>query len=102
MATSTTVTVVTPGGPARSVSAPAGPFAMAWRRLLRKPAARFCLCLLVAYVALAVAAPILPIHNPSTMDPDAELAGPSTTYLLGTDQFGRDILSRAIFGARVS
>jgi peptide/nickel transport system permease protein len=102
MAASTAVTVAPAGGPARPASAPAGPFLLAWRRLLRKPAARFSLYLLVAYVALALAAPLLPLHGPSTMDQDAELAGPSLRYLLGTDQFGRDILSRAIFGARVS
>ena len=102
MAASTTVTIPAAGGPARGISRPSGPFALAWRRLMRRPAARFSLYLLTAYITLAVAAPLLPIHGPSTMDQDAELAGPSLTYLLGTDQFGRDILSRAIFGARVS
>jgi|SoiMethySBSTD1v2_1073268.scaffolds.fasta_scaffold628601_2 peptide/nickel transport system permease protein len=102
MAASTTASA--PAAPARPLGAGAasGPFAQAWRRLLRKRAARYCLILLIAYVLLAVAAPILPIHGPSTMDQDAELAPPSSTYLLGTDQFGRDILSRAIYGARVS
>jgi peptide/nickel transport system permease protein len=101
MATSTT-SGTAPAGPARPIVAPGGPFALAWRRLMRKTAARLCLYLLVVYVALAVAAPILPLHSPNAMDSDAELAGPSTTYWLGTDQFGRDILARAIFGAQVS
>ena len=102
MAASAVTSATTTGALARGVAQPSGPFAQACRRLMRKPAARFSLYLLTAYVTLAVAAPILPIHNPSTMDQNAELAAPSLTYLLGTDQFGRDILSRAIFGARVS
>jgi peptide/nickel transport system permease protein len=41
-------------------------------------------------------------QNPLSVDLDARLAGPSARHLLGTDQFGRDILSRAMAGARIS
>lgn len=56
----------------------------------------------VLVVALAVAAPWLPLPNPTEMDFAHPESGPSLQHWLGTDLDGRDILSRAIYGARVS
>lgn len=53
-------------------------------------------------VGLAVLAPILPLHDPTRMAIAGRLAPPSWTYLLGQDEFGRDVLSRLIWGARTS
>ena len=52
--------------------------------------------------ALALAAPLLPLPNPVVMDVAHRLAGPSPAHLLGQDEFGRDVLTRLIWGARVS
>ncbi|MHB8621221.1 MAG: ABC transporter permease, partial [Chloroflexota bacterium] len=41
-------------------------------------------------------------YSPFVMSPDAALAGPSAQHLFGTDEFGRDLLSRVIWGARIS
>lgn len=41
-------------------------------------------------------------HSPNTQNPQDALQPPSRTYLLGTDQFGRDIFSRVVFGSRVA
>jgi peptide/nickel transport system permease protein len=62
--------------------------------------------LAIAWIAIvgsaAIAADWLPLAGPSDMDLLARRAGPSADHWLGTDALGRDMLSRLIFGARVS
>ena len=53
-------------------------------------------------VVAAIAADWLPLDNPSELDLLARRAAPSAGHWLGTDALGRDILSRIIFGARIS
>ncbi len=60
------------------------------------------LVVLLAVIALAVLAPLIAPHDPIDQDMFARLEGPSATYPLGTDQFGRCILSRLLHGARYS
>ncbi|WP_206932786.1 ABC transporter permease [Roseococcus thiosulfatophilus] len=60
------------------------------------------LIVLLAVVALAALAPWIAPHDPIEQDIFARLEGPSATYPLGTDQFGRCILSRLLHGARYS
>jgi ABC-type dipeptide/oligopeptide/nickel transport system permease subunit len=57
-----------------------------------------------AMVVIAAAAPLIAPLNPSSQFADAVLKGPGAVarHLLGTDEFGRDLLSRIIWGARVS
>jgi ABC-type dipeptide/oligopeptide/nickel transport system permease subunit len=50
----------------------------------------------------ALAAPWLAPHSPTQIFPGAEIQPPSARFLLGTDEVGRDILSRLLYGARVS
>src|SRR5262245_63940273 len=58
---------------------------------------------IVAVVALALAAPYLPLPDPDTVDTASRLRPPLTPgHPLGTDEFGRDMLSRLVWGARVS
>jgi peptide/nickel transport system permease protein len=59
------------------------------------------LCLL-AFTAMAVFAPLLAPHDPLAMSTAMRLKPASDLYLLGTDAFGRDLLSRCIYGAQVS
>ena len=58
--------------------------------------------LLLLFVACAIFAPVLAPHDPAQLDLNARLLTPSHAHLFGTDELGRDILSRAIFGARIS
>lgn len=51
---------------------------------------------------VAIAAPLLTHASPNTMQPQLRFASPSSRAFLGTDQFGRDMLARIIFGARLS
>ncbi|MBN8926439.1 MAG: ABC transporter permease, partial [Rhodospirillales bacterium] len=57
----------------------------------------------VAGIALlALAVPLLPLDNPTRMDIAHRLAGPSAAHWLGQDEYGRDVLTRLLWGARVS
>ena len=75
-----------------------------WSRLMSHRGGRLGLIIVLAYVAVAVAAPVLAPHPPGAVDLMGRLAPPAvgTGNLLGTDQLGRDILSRIMRGARVS
>jgi peptide/nickel transport system permease protein len=81
----------------------------AWlRSLLRARLAAIGIVILAVAGASALAAPALVPHDPSRGEladsklPPAWLEGGSATYLFGTDTLGRDILSRVIYGARIS
>jgi peptide/nickel transport system permease protein len=71
-------------------------------RLLRNRAAVVGLAIVVVYVALAVAAEALPLRSPVQMVPASRMAGPSVGMPFGADTFGRDLLSRIVYGARLS
>jgi peptide/nickel transport system permease protein len=74
----------------------------AWRRLVRNRGATAggLVFLLVALIALA--APVLAPHDPVRLNVVESLEPPGARHWLGTDQFGRDVLSRIIYGSRVS
>jgi len=58
--------------------------------------------ILLAFIALAVFAPLIAPYDPLANDYNALLAPPTKEHLCGTDNLGRDILSRIIYGARIS
>lgn len=68
----------------------------------RKPLGAVSLALVVAMAGLAVFADLLAPYDPLAQDFGHMLQGPSWAHPLGTDNFGRDLLSRVIHGARVS
>jgi peptide/nickel transport system permease protein len=68
-------------------------------RLLKYPSARMGLALVLAYVIVALFAGVLAPYSPLDQHTKDRLQAPSTTYWLGTDDFGRDILSRLMHGA---
>jgi peptide/nickel transport system permease protein len=70
--------------------------------LRRSPTGRVGFGLALLLVVLALAAPWLAPADPAMQNLPARLAGPSATHWMGTDELGRDILSRTLFGARVS
>jgi len=79
-----------------------------WRKLSRNPAAIAGALILLIVIAAAVAAPYVAPQDPMRQSllrrftPPVWLQGGNPSYPLGTDQVGRDILSRIIYGARVS
>jgi peptide/nickel transport system permease protein len=70
--------------------------------LRRSPTGRVGFALALLLVVLALAAPWLAPADPAMQNLPARLAGPSAAHWMGTDELGRDILSRTLFGARVS
>lgn len=76
-------------------------FLEVWRRFRRNKLAVFGMIIALALVLVAVFAELIAPYDPTAFS-SARLEMPSTGHLLGTDDFGRDLLSRIIYGARVS
>jgi peptide/nickel transport system permease protein len=74
----------------------------AWRKITRDRLSVSGLAILILVGAAAVFAPLISPYDPKTQDVRAIFADPSRAHLLGTDDLGRDILSRIIWGARAS
>ena len=72
------------------------------RTLRHKPLALTGLAILATWLLLGVLAPALPIQDPNYQDLSQKLQGPDSTHPLGTDDLGRDMISRVVWGARVS
>ena len=72
------------------------------RRLLRHRGAVAGLVVILLFFAAALLAPLLSPYDPLAQDLNRRLQGPSSAHPLGTDDFGRDILSRVMYGARIS
>ena len=68
----------------------------------RQPLAAIGVALLVVFTICAVFAPWLAPQDPAKLDLTGRLMGPSSGHWFGTDELGRDILSRTLFGARIS
>ena len=84
---------------ATTLRSPAGEF---WRRFRRQRVALVSLVVIVLLVAAAFLAPWIAPFDQATPDYDALLEGPSWAHWAGTDSYGRDILSRMIWGGQVS
>lgn len=73
-----------------------------WRRFRRNRLALGGMAIVGVLIMSAVFAPVLAPRDPSTQILDNKRMPPSPEYLLGADEFGRDILSRLIYGSRVA
>ena len=93
---------------AYEVALPGGTGSRAWRRFALNPAALVGSLILLVMVSAAATAPWIAPHDPAKQSllrrftPPMWQAGGNATYPLGTDQVGRDVLSRIIHGARIS
>ena len=67
------------------------------RRLKKNKMAMFCACVLILLALMAIFAPLLAPYDPTYQDYSAVLGGPCKAHPFGTDEFGRDILSRIIY-----
>ena len=74
----------------------------AWRRALRSGPLRAAGPAVALLLAAAVLGPALTSHDPNRLDPRAKAKPPSAAHWLGTDEFGRDVLSRLVHGARIT
>jgi peptide/nickel transport system permease protein len=85
---------------AAAPAAPAGP--SVWQAFHANKTSWVGAVLLVLIMLMAVLAPWLAPHDPAEQDIIARLQPPDAQYLLGTDAFGRDVLSRIIWGSQIS
>jgi peptide/nickel transport system permease protein len=74
----------------------------AWQRATRSGGLAIGLVLALAMVLVALAAPWLAPYDPNAQDVLLKLEPPSAAHPFGTDDFGRDVLSRVIYGSRIS
>lgn len=75
---------------------------MRWRLLTRDPLAMTGLVVLALLAASSILAPWIAPYDPTSTSPRAMLQPPSAQHLLGTDDLGRDVLSRLLYAGRVS
>jgi peptide/nickel transport system permease protein len=81
-------------------SAKARPAEGVVRRLLRSPKGAFGVAVLLVLAIVALFAPLLASYSPNEIHTGDQLAAPSAKYLFGTDEVGRDVLSRVMYSAR--
>jgi peptide/nickel transport system permease protein len=72
------------------------------RRLIRSPFGAAGLSLFGALLLTALFAPLIATHDPIALVPPDALQGPSSAHLFGTDDLGRDVFSRVIWGSRLA
>lgn len=73
-----------------------------WARLRRNRVFMACLVIIALLVLAAVFASVLAPYDPAALDPSNRFAGPSLEHWMGTDNFGRDLFSRVLYGGRIS
>jgi peptide/nickel transport system permease protein len=73
-----------------------------WYRFSKNKLALISFIIIMSFILMAIFAPLIAPYDPYEMAPDDMLLGPNTAHFFGTDQFGRDILSRIIFGTQIS
>ncbi len=89
--------------PAQSPMQPSDtPGRRALRRLLRRRGAMLGLVIVLAFIVLAIFAPLIAPYDPVATSWSAVRSAPSAEYWFGTDEIGRDVLSRVVWGARAS
>jgi peptide/nickel transport system permease protein len=96
------VSAVLPTPAATAAPAPAGPWRRAWKRLRRRHSALLGLAVVLAFIVLAVCAPWIAPQDPIATSWSAVRKAPSAQHWFGTDEIGRDVLSRVIWGTRAS
>ncbi|MFP1645290.1 ABC transporter permease [Pontitalea aquivivens] len=89
--------------PASRLQARLGQGYLGWLRFRRNPLAMIGFLIVALLLLMAAFAPLVATHDPITQNLGQRLLPPLTAgHLLGTDEFGRDIFSRIVFGARVT
>ena len=79
-----------------------GPVVLAMREFARHRSGLAGAALLITGLLIAIAAPLIAPYDPVAQIAGSELRGPSARFLMGTDNLGRDLFSRIVFGTRVS
>lgn len=96
------ITANTSGGPVVTADKPSGPWRDAWRAFRKNKMAMLGLSMILLFVLIAFLAPVLSPYDYKAQELSNRLQPPSAAHWFGTDDLGRDILSRALHGARIS
>src|SRR5438874_83292 len=96
------ITSPTVAAPVKSIKKAEHSMVAAFRRTWRNPLGRFGLLILSLLVLVALGAPLISPYDPIVQHQGKELLGPNPAFWFGTDELGRDLLSRVIFGTRPS
>jgi peptide/nickel transport system permease protein len=83
-------------------NSPQSPVRRQLRALRRNPMAMIGLTVIVLWILIALMAPLIATHDPLAQKIGDRLKPPSSQYWFGTDELGRDVFSRVIYGARIS
>jgi peptide/nickel transport system permease protein len=95
-------TTIVASSAARGAVMPRSPLQLALHRFLHRPVAVIGLAVIVLFVAVAIFAPLIAPYDPVATSWSAIRKAPSAAHWMGTDENGRDVLSRVVFGARAS
>ena len=79
-----------------------GYYQESWRVLKKNPVAIGCLVIVILLTLVAIFAPVIAPYDPNAIDMPSKLKVPCPEHLFGCDEMGRDILSRCIYGCRIS
>ncbi len=90
------------GAVPRAAQPPTSMLRRAIGKFIRHPGGMVGLAMFIALVLIAVFAPVFAPHDPLRVDPIVALMPPSAEHWMGTDTLGRDVMSRVVFGARIS
>jgi peptide/nickel transport system permease protein len=96
------MSAVLPASPSVALPRDATPARRALRRLMRRRGAMLGLAIVLMFVLIAVFAPLIAPYDPIATSWSAVRQAPSMQHLFGTDEIGRDVLSRVVWGARAS
>lgn len=91
-----------PSGTAEWRTGPRSPAARVGRAILGDPGGRFGLLVVGTLIAVALLAPRVAPFDPLAISADEPFTAPSRQHPFGTDELGRDVFSRTLFGARIS
>ena len=79
-----------------------GPWLRAWRKLKRNRKGMFGLYVVLLFIAMAIFAPLISPFDPIEASWSAIRKAPTSTHWFGTDELGRDVLARVVWGTRAS
>lgn len=92
----------TNGAPKAMPVSSQGQWRIAWRTLRKSPTSILGMCGILFMIVVTLSSPVIAPYDPTRMDYDSLLSPPSSLHLWGSDDLGRDILSRVLWGGRES
>src|SRR5689334_17474220 len=93
---------VAPGAATVAMRVQPGTGQAVWRFLRKNPLSLLGLVLVLVMFVLVVSAPLIAPYDPLAQNIRSRMQPPGGAYLFGTDSFGRDVLSRVLYGGRLS